>query len=72
MVKIVATDEFLAELATSEGIVELVDKDGNRVGTITRPPTGEDIRVAKERLAGDGPWISAAEGIRHLESLAKS
>ena len=69
MIKIVANDELVAELEAADGIVELVDKHGKRIGTISRPPSAEDIRIAKERIAGDGPWTSAADAIRHLESL---
>lgn len=67
--KVVANEELLAALERVEGTVELVDKNGNRIGTISRPPSAEDIRIAKERLAGNGPWISAEDAIRHLESL---
>ena len=51
MVQIVASDEFVRQLEKTEGIVELVDAQGKRLGTLTRPPSAEDIRVAEEGRA---------------------
>ena len=64
-----ASEQLVRELEKAEGQVELIDSNGNRIGTITRPPNAEDIRIAKERLAVDGIWHTAAEAIKHLESL---
>ena len=72
MVQIVASEQLLRELEKSEGQVELIDAKGNRIGTITRPPSTEDIRIAKERLAVGRVWHTAAEAIKQLESLEAS
>jgi hypothetical protein len=72
MVKIVATDQICEEIAKSDGVVELVDKNGRRIGILTRPPSEEDVRLAKQRAAGDGPWHTTEEVIAHLKSLDKS
>jgi len=72
MVQIVATDELVRLLESAEGIVELIDANGRRLGTLTRPPTEEDVRLAKQRAAGDGPWHTTKEVIAHLKSLDNS
>ena len=55
MVQVVASDDLVRQLEKLEGRVELVDAQGKCVGIVTRPPTAEDIRIAKERLSGNAP-----------------
>lgn len=69
MVQIVATDKLLREIQDAEGIVEFVDASGKRIGTLVRPPTEEDIRIAKERIAGNGKRYTTEEVVSHLRSL---
>ena len=69
MVQIVANEQLLRDLENVEGVVELVDANGKCVGIITRPPSAEDIRIAKERLSGDGPRYTTKQVLAHLKSL---
>ena len=72
MVQIVATDELLRELENAQGAVEFVDANGKRLGTLVRPPSDEDMRIARERLAGSAVRHSTEEVISHLRSLERS
>lgn len=72
MIKIIAKDELLRELQRTDEVIEFVDANGKRLGTLVRPPSDEDIRIAKERLAGDGKRYTTAEVIDHLRSLEQS
>ena len=72
MVKIVAKDELLRELENENAVIEFVDANGKRLGTLVRPPSDEDIRIAKERLAGDGKRFTTEEVVEHLRSLDRS
>jgi hypothetical protein len=69
MVKIVADERLVRELEKVEGRVELADANGICVGFVTRPPSAEDIRIAKERLANNAPRFTTEEVIDHLKSL---
>ncbi len=72
MVKIVARDELLRELENENAVIEFVDANGKRLGTLVRPPSDEDVRIAKERLAGDGKRYTTEEVVEHLRSLDQS
>jgi hypothetical protein len=72
MVKIVAKDELLRELERTDEVIEFVDANGKRLGTLVRPPSDEDIRIAKERLAGAGKRHTTEEVVAHLRSLDES
>lgn len=72
MIKIIAKDELLRELQRTDEVIEFVDANGKRLGTLVRPPSDEDIRIAKERLAGAGKRYTTAEVIDHLRSLEQS
>ena len=69
MVQIVATNEFAKQLANMEGVVELVDENGNRLGVLTRPPSDEDVRIAKERRAANKPAMTTAELVKRLNAI---
>ncbi len=69
MVKIVAKDDLLRELENEGAVIEFVDVNGKRLGTLVRPPSDEDVRLAKERLAGDGKRHTTEEVVAHLRSL---
>jgi len=68
MVRIVASDELVRQLEMTEGIVELVDAKGNRLGTLTRPPSAEDIRVAKERRTADKPGLTTDQLVERIQA----
>ena len=72
MIKIIAKDELLRELQRTDEVIEFVDADGKRLGTLVRPPSDEDIRIAQERLGGVGKRHTTAEVIEHLRSLERS
>ena len=72
MNQIVACEQLLRELENVEGQAEFVDANGSRIGTITRSPSLEDIRIAKERLASGKIWRNAADAIKRLELLEQS
>jgi lipoate-protein ligase A len=72
MVQVVATTEQAKLLAESRETVEIVDASGKRLGTVVRPPSEEDIRIAKERIAGAGNRYTTDEVISHLQSLEPS
>ena len=66
MVQIIATDELARQLEKTEGIVELVDANGKRLGTLTRPPSAEDIRIANERRAANKPGMTTGELVKRF------
>ena len=68
MVQIVASDELIRQLEKTEGIVELVDANGKRLGTLTRPPSAEDIRVANERRAADKPGLTTDQLVERIQA----
>jgi|GEM_PF-6455281 len=72
MAKIVAKDELLRELERTDEVIEIVDANGKRLGTLVRPPGDEDSRIAKARLAGDGKRHTTDEVVAHLRSLGES
>lgn len=69
MVQIIATDQLLRELENAEGNVEFVDANGKRLGTLVRPPSDDDIRIAKERLASNEPRYTTEQVLEHLRKL---
>ncbi len=72
MIKIVAKDELLRELENTDEVIEFVDANGKRLGTLVRPPSDEDVRIAKERLAGDAKRYTTEQVVDHLRSLEES
>ena len=68
MVQIVVTDQLLRDLENAEGVVEFVDANGKRLGTLVRPPSEEDIRIARDRLASNAKRHTTEEIIAHLLS----
>ena len=68
MVKIVATDELARQLEKTEGIVELVDANGKRLGTLTRPPSVDDIRIANQRRAANKTGMTTDELVNRLNA----
>lgn len=68
MVQIVASDEFTRQLESTEGIVELIDTNGRRLGMITRPPSNEDIRIAIQRRTANNPGITTELLVNRLNA----
>ena len=68
MVQIVASDELVRQLEKTEGIVELVDANGKRLGTLTRPPSAEDIRIANERRTADKPGLTTDQLVERIQA----
>jgi len=68
MVQIVAPDDLARQLEGTEGTVELVDANGNRLGTLTRPPSAEDVRIASERRAADRSGMTTEELVNRLNA----
>lgn len=69
MVQIIATDDLVRQLESTEGIVELIDADGRRLGTLTRPPSDDDIRIAVERRAANQPGMTTDELVKRIKSI---
>ena len=67
MVQIVASDELVRQLEKTEGLVELVDANGKRLGTLTRPPSAEDIRIASERRAANKSGMTTDELVERIQ-----
>ena len=70
MVQVVATNDQAN--CSPNRCVEFVDANGKRLGTLLRPPSDEDIRIAKDRIAGDGKRYTTDEVVAHLHSLEHS
>jgi hypothetical protein len=69
MVQIIASDELVRQLERTEGIVELVDANGRRLGTLTRPPSTEDVRIASKRRAANQPGMTTEELVKRLDAI---
>lgn len=69
MIRIVVHAELAAQIRSSEGQVELVDNQGERVGIVHRPPTEDEIRYAKSRIGSTGRKFTIDEVIAKVEAL---
>lgn len=69
MIRIILQADVAEQIRRSDGQVELVDEMGNRLGVVRRPPTDEEIRLAKSRMGKSGPKVSFDELIARVESL---
>ncbi len=69
MIRIVIQNEIAEQIRHSDGQVELVDTQGQRVGIVRRPPTPQEIEFAKSRSGTKGPKFSVDEVITKVESL---
>ncbi len=68
MIRIVVQPEIADQIRCSDGHIELVDIQGNRVGVVRRPPTEEEIEYAKTRIGSRGPKFTVDELISKVES----
>jgi hypothetical protein len=69
MIRIVVQADMADELRRSEGQVELVDVQGNRLGILHRGPTEDEIQYAKSRVGSAGPKFTIDEVIAKVEAL---
>ncbi len=69
MIRIVVQADVADQIRRSEGQVELVDDQGNRVGVVRRPPTEDEIKYAKSRVGSPGPKFTVDEVMAKVETL---
>ena len=69
MTRIVVQAEMADQIRRSEGQVELVDDQGNRVGVVCRPPAEDEIKYAKSRVGSPRPKFTVDEVIAKVEAL---
>lgn len=64
MVRLMASDELIAELGPLHDLVEVYDRSGNRIATIvpsSAPPTAEDYAVARTLFSDEEVAAAQAE-----------
>ena len=69
MVKIVVQADVADQIRQSDGQVELIDDQGNRLGIVRRPPSEKEIELAKARIGSAGPKFTVDELIAKVEAL---
>jgi hypothetical protein len=69
MIRIVVQADVAEQIRRSDGQIELVDDQGNRLGFVRRPPTDEEIKYAKSRVGSAGPKFTVDELIAKIEAL---
>jgi hypothetical protein len=69
MIRIVVQTDIAEQIRRSEGLIELVDDQGNRVGVVRRPPSDDEINFAKSRIGIAGLKLTIDDVIAKVESL---
>ena len=69
MIRIVVENDVAEQIRRSDGQIELVDGQGQRVGVVRRAPTDDEIMVAKSRVGTKGPKFTVDELIAKVEAL---
>ena len=69
MIRIVVKADVAEQIRRSDGQIELVDEQGNRVGVVRRPPTDDEIKYAKSRVGSKGPKFTVDQLIAKVEAL---
>ena len=69
MIRIVVQEEVADQIRRSDGQIELVDSQGQRLGVVHRAPTDEEIMVAKSRVGAKGPKFTVDELIAKIDAL---
>lgn len=69
MIRIVVQTDVAEKIRQSDGHIELVDDQENRVGVVRRPPTEDETEVAKSRVGSNSPKFSVEELIAKVEAL---
>jgi hypothetical protein len=62
-------DEQAKLIAEASGIVEIRDREGNRLGYVAHRFTDSDIALARARLASDEPRLTTLEVLDRLRSM---
>jgi hypothetical protein len=71
MTKIVVQSEIAEQIRQSEGPIELFDDQGTCLGTVHRPPTAEEIELAKQRSGKIGPKFTIEQLIAKVEATSQ-
>jgi hypothetical protein len=69
MIRIMVQADVADQIRRSDGQIELVDDQGNRLGVVRRPPTEQEIQYAKSRVGSTGPKLTLDELIAKVEAL---
>ncbi len=69
MVQVVVNADQARLLVESTGNVVIVDENGKMLGTVVRPPSDEDVRLARMRVEENGERYTTEEVVSHLRSL---
>jgi hypothetical protein len=69
MTRIVIQTEVADQIRRSDGHIELVDDQGNRVGIVRRPPSEDEIQIAKSRIGTEGPKFTVDQLIERVEAV---
>lgn len=69
MIRIIVQSDIADQIRRAEGQVELVDDQGNRIGVVRRPPTDNEIEVAKAKMGSTGPKVTIDELIAKVEAM---
>lgn len=69
MIRIVLDSDVADQIRRADGLVELVDDQGNCLGVVRRPPTEDEIKFAKSRMGSKGPKVTVDELIAKVEAL---
>jgi len=67
MTKVAIAEEIADQIRSSEGPIELVDAQGQKIGVVRRPPTEAEIERARSRASQDGKrfsWAQVAAKVR--------
>jgi len=69
MIRIVVENGVADQIRKADGQIELVDNRGEPIGVVRRPPTSDEISLAKARMGAEGPKFTIEQLIEKVESL---
>ncbi len=69
MPHITVDDEQARIISASVETIEIRDRSGNHLGYVAHGFTGEDIAIARQRMASDEPRHTTKQVLDHLRSL---
>ena len=69
MIRVAIQADVADQIRRSDGQIELVDDQGNRVGVVRRPPTEDEIKYAKTRIGRQERKFTVDELIAKVEAL---
>ncbi len=70
MTKVAIAEDIAAKIRGSEGPIELVDSNGESIGTVRRPPTDAEIQRARSRASNNGKRLSWAQLVARVNDGA--